>query len=85
MENNQKLAIDLASPEQVRQLIADTPSGLYGSVTEDGEKLAVYVDQGEWLDVHVYQKNGWIRVDSYGPNGIKDSETFTGRYDTSEA
>ena len=84
MENKQSMAINLGSAEEVCQLIKDTPSGIYGSASEDEEHLVVHVEQGVGMDVHFYQKNGWIRVDSYGQEGTKDSETFSGRYNKSE-
>ena len=39
------------------------------------------MQENEGMDVHFYQKNGWIRVDSYDEDGFKTDETFSGRWD----
>lgn len=53
---------------------------MYSTVSEDGEKVTVFIQQNEGMDVHFYQKNGWIRVTSYDENGYSSGETFAGRW-----
>ena len=53
---------------------------MYSSVSNDGEKVVVYIEQYTGMEVHFYQKNGWIRVDDYDENGFKTGETFSGRW-----
>ena len=75
-----KFNIDLSSPECVKKLIQETENGMYSSVSNDGEKVVVYIEQYTGMEVHFYQKNGWIRVDDYDENGFKTGETFSGRW-----
>ena len=72
--------IDLTDADQVRALIEGTETGIYGSENEKGETLAVYVSQGLEMNVSVFQLNGRVRVDYYGPEGTKESETYDGRW-----
>ena len=76
-----KFDINLDSPECVKKLIQETENGMYSSVSNDGEKVVVYIQQNKCMDVHFYQKNGWIRVDGYDEDGFKVSESFSGRWD----
>lgn len=39
------------------------------------------MQENEGMDVHFYQKNGWIRVDEYDKDDFKVSESFSGRWD----
>lgn len=75
-----KFNIDLSSSECVKKLIQETENGMYSSVSNDGEKVVVYIEQYTGMEVHFYQKNGWIRVDDYDENGFKTGETFSGRW-----
>lgn len=38
------------------------------------------MSKGVGMDVYTYQKNGWIRMDSFDLTGFKVSKTFKGRY-----
>lgn len=80
--NNESMKFDirLSSPECVKKLIQETESGMYSSVSNDGEEVVVYIQQNRSMDVHFYQKNGWIRVDGYDEDGFKTAETFSGRW-----
>ena len=78
--DSKKMAIDLSDSEQVKKIVNETESGMYSSETEDGEKVVIFLDKGKAMDVKVYQPNGWIRVDEYGENGYKQSETFDGKW-----
>lgn len=75
-----KLVTNLDSPNSVAKLINETPDGLYSTVSESGENVLVYMAQGEGMDLHFYQHNGWVRVDTYDNDGYKTDETFNGRY-----
>ena len=75
-----KYPIKMDSPESVISLINNTESGIYGTENEDGERVGVCVSKGVGMDVYTYQKNGWIRMDSYDLTGFKTLETFKGRY-----
>lgn len=83
-DNMNKGRIELDDLSQVRKLIAQTESGIYNSTSETGEHVVVYMSQNKGMDVHFYQKNGWIRVDEYDRNGCKVSESFSGRYNKDE-
>lgn len=76
-----KLPINLADTDFVKNLIHTTESGMYDSVSEDGEKVIVMLQQGEGMEIYFYQKNGWIRKDEYNHIGLKESELFEGRWD----
>ena len=66
--------------KDVRKFIEETESGLYSGVNEDGDKVAVLVEQGVGLEVLTNQKNGWIRVNEYDEDGCLEIETFRGRW-----
>ena len=76
-----KYPIKMDSPESVISLINNTEDGLYGTENEDGEQVNVFVSKGVGMDVYTYQKNGWIRMDSYDLTGFRTSQTYKGRYD----
>lgn len=81
--NNESMKFDikLSSPECVKELIQKTESGMCSSVSNDGEKVVVFMQQNKGMDVHFCQKNSWIRVDVYDKDGFKVSESFSGRWD----
>lgn len=39
------------------------------------------MQENEGMDVHFYQKNGWIRVDGYNEDGFKEDESYRGKWD----
>lgn len=80
VKNIEKGRIDLGEFEYVKRLIEETESGMYASVTEDGENVLVYVSQNVGMEMDVYQKNKWIRRDTYSKEGFKTDEEFIGRY-----
>lgn len=75
-----KYPIKMDSPECVIDLINNTESGIYGTENEDRERVDISISKGVGMDVYTYQKNGWIRMDSYDLTGFKTLETFKGRY-----
>lgn len=75
-----KSNINLENPIEVEELIRNTESGMYGSKNDSGNEVTVYMQQGEGMDLHVNQDNGWIRVDEYSVEGLKISESFAGRW-----
>ncbi|MGE6347981.1 hypothetical protein ACQKIY_25095 [Bacillus mycoides] len=75
-----KSNINLENPIEVEELIKETESGMYGSTNDKGENVTVFIQQGEGMDIHVNQSNGWIRVDEYSIEGLKVSESFSGRW-----
>lgn len=79
-KGNIELTINLDSPENVKNLIKKTENGMYSSTSETGENIVVYIQQNEGMEIHFYQKNGWVRVDEYDVDGYKISETFSGRW-----
>ena len=52
--NNESMKFDirLSSPECVKKLIQETESGMYSSVSNDGEEVVVYIQQNRSMDVH---------------------------------
>lgn len=78
------MQLSFEKTEDVSNFINNTESGMYQGKTDEGEKAVVMLEQGVGMDVHVYQKNGWIRVDDYNQLGIKEGETFNGRWNKGE-
>ena len=72
-----KYPIDLDNAKIVKDLILNTKSGIYATTSNDGENVIVQIIKGECADITFHQKNGWVRVDEYGANGFKISESFT--------
>lgn len=72
--------IDLSDAKCIKDLIANTETGMYATKSNDNEDVVVYITKEECADFHFYQKNGWIREDSYDANGCKESESYIGRY-----
>lgn len=75
-----EFSIVLNEPKCVKELIQKTEDGMYPTVSNDGEKVLVFIEKNKGMDVHFYQHNGWIRVDSYDNDGQSIGETFAGRW-----
>jgi hypothetical protein len=75
------LSVDFSEPEQVRSLINDNESGMFGGKNNDGEDVMVLISKGEEATVKTFQENGWLRVNYYNSNGYSEGETFEGRHD----
>lgn len=79
-KNEVELVHNLETLEDVAKLIKHTESGLYTSVTNEGEDCAVLIQRGEGMELQIRQQNGWIRVEEYDKEGHKTLETFNGRW-----
>ncbi len=66
--------------KDVRDFIHKNESSLYSGKNEDGEKVAVMLEQCVGLEIITYQNNGWIRETSYNNNGILELDTYKGRW-----
>ncbi|PGT90027.1 hypothetical protein [Bacillus thuringiensis] len=73
--------INLNDREEIAKLIKSTESGMYSSHNEQGDEVVVFIQQGQGMDLHTYQSNGWIREDSYDETGLWEGDTFKGRWD----
>lgn len=73
--------INLENPIEIENLIKETESGMYGSHNDKGESVTLFIQQGQAMDIHVFQSNGWVRIDEYNMSGLKVSESFSGRWD----
>lgn len=80
MKNLLKERIDFTEPNSVKKAIQMLESSIYGGKNVDGENVDVLLEQNVGMVVHVYQSNGWIRIDEYNADGIKESETYNGRW-----
>jgi hypothetical protein len=75
------LPLNFDRPEVIKHFINNTESDMYGGKNVEGETVNVMLQKGVGMDVRTNQKNGWIRLDSYDSNGLKELETFDGRWD----
>ena len=65
----------------IRYFIHNTESNLLGGKNVDGEEVVVSVQKGVGMTVRTFQSNKWIRVDEYDENGIRESESYDGRWE----
>ena len=72
---------NLSEWEDMKKLLSDTDSGMYGCKNSDGEDVLVMREEGHGMEVMTFQSNGWLRVNYYTELGHDDGETFTGRWD----
>lgn len=78
--NKMDYPIELDNPSVVKDLINNTETGMYPTVSNDNEEIVVFLTKGKGMDVHFYQTNGWIREDSYDSEGYKECESFIGKH-----
>ncbi len=72
---------NLSEWEDMKQLLSDIDSGMYGCKNSDGEDVLVMREKGHGMEVMTFQDNGWLRVNYFTESGHDDGETFTGRWD----
>lgn len=66
--------------EYVAELVKTHEPGLYDTVNDQGEKVAVCIDGEHGAVFRIFQNNGWTRVEEYDKDGICELETFDGRW-----
>ena len=80
VENLLDVPLNFDDISNIQKFIQDTESSLYGGKNVDGETVNVMVEKGVGMSVRTYQLNNWIRLDEYDVNGIKELETYEGRW-----
>lgn len=64
-----------------KEFIHNNESSIYGGTNGNGERVYVFLNRGEGMDVKTYQKNGWIQVSCYDKDGWMTDDMIEGRWD----
>lgn len=72
--------IPVETNEERKAFIKEYKSSIFEGRNQDGERVVIFLDNGEGMDVHTYQSNKWIRVNYYNKDGVMEGETFKGRW-----
>lgn len=60
--------------------ITDNPTGAYHGKNDEDELLYISLEQSVGMEVKVFQKNKWVRIDEYSERGLLLGELYEGRW-----